>query len=199
MPPLKHVIWSGVVQLLKVWTSSWKMSSSMMKYYDMQWFVFVHCWRFQLTLELTLAPCSLVRNQDSQEISCGQVSIHVRASTPPAQLKSSWATGSATEDLMRWIRIGSKNTDGGTLWQRITWNASGMLDVMKLLSRNSKDPFDSVPAFNNANNGTGRTELEAKQQTSQIHTKPITSSSRASRGRKFQKKKELYSKERICL
>ena len=26
-----------------------------------------------------------------------------------------------------------------------------------------------------------------------------TSSSRASRGRKFQKKKELYSKERICL
>ena len=135
--------------------------------------MFVHCWRFQLTLEFTLAPCSLVRNQDSQEISCGQVSIHVRASTPPAQLKSSWATGSATEDLMRWIRIGSKNTDGGTLWQRITWNASGMLDVMKLLSRTSKDPFDSVPALNNANNGTGRTELEAKQQTSQIHTKPI--------------------------
>ena len=32
-----------------------------------------------------------------------------------------------------------------------------------------------------------------------IMENPITSSSRASRWRKFQKKKELYSKERICL
>ena len=32
-----------------------------------------------------------------------------------------------------------------------------------------------------------------------INNNNNTSSSRASRGRKFQKKKELYSKERICL
>ena len=70
------------------------------------------------------------------------------------------------------------------------------------LAKGAKLGLCAFARWGNGTDGTTTQEYQTNQ-LEQNDDKPSanlnTSSSRASRGRKFQKKEELYSKERICL